>query len=175
MAKRRKTKSYSRKSTKSRRQVAQRQAIARKTARPAANAGAGTQEMQATWNSSAKMAAQSAENVAKQAASQVVEQSTENVELFLQSPSIVSDGVVAFSRRLLELTHEQMDQNLRRTQRMFNARSPQEWAAALLRNNVEISTQSARRLSELWIQTVVDSVNAARVVDRRSSQNSNKL
>jgi hypothetical protein len=170
MAKRRRSKSRSRKKHAThQKQVAQRQAVARKTSRPAANESA-EQRAEEAWNSTVNIIAQSAENAGSQVA-QRVEQSMEYAELFLPSPSIVSDGFVSFSRRLLELTQEQIDQNLRRTQRLLNARSTQEWLAALLRNNVEISAQSAR----LSIATIVDvtrRVSGIGAADPRSRQES---
>jgi hypothetical protein len=102
-------------------------------------------------------------------AQQAVDQSRRNAEIFMEASSIVPD-IYSFSRQLLELTQEQMNRSHRTTQRLLDARSPQEWSAALLRNTLESSMHSAHRLSEMSFQLVLDATRRVSAV--HSSTNS---
>jgi len=78
---------------------------------------------------------------------------------FRQPSSIVAVGMKAISRELLEQTAEQMSKSLQAMNALVRSRSPQELFALqsdLLKGNLERFVQSSRRISEISMQTALE-------------------
>ena len=95
---------------------------------------------------------------------QATQQLFRNMEVFVQSGSIVASGMQSISREMVEVARKGLEQNLRRADSLTSCRTPQELVAAhsdFVRENLEDFFQSTRRIAEISMQT--DDKTARRV------------
>jgi phasin family protein len=154
-----------------------------RAARTVADAGAGaaragadmvqrnTETVQQAWESGSKMAGQLTERsmerfarafgMSGESAQQATEQSSRNLECFVQSGTIFAGGWQSISREWFELARKRMEQNMHRAEQLATWRTPQEMLAAqsdLVRDNLEDFVQSTRRIAEISMQMADEAV-----------------
>jgi phasin family protein len=87
---------------------------------------------------------------------QALRAATANIDAIAKSTSVVAEGAQTVSRECLGLARDRMERNLKQWERLVACRSFQDIAAAqteLLRENMEQTFCSVRRLAELSMQT----------------------
>ena len=148
-----------------------------RAARAAAEAGAGAaragadmvqrnaDSVQHAWVSGSKSAGQLIEQsmdrfarafgIAGESTQQATQQSSRNLELIVQSGTILAGGMQTISRELFDFTRKRMEQNLQCSDALLRCRTPQEMLAAqsdFMRDNLEDFVQSTRRIAEISMQ-----------------------
>ena len=146
-------------------------------ARAAADAGAeatrlgaemlarNAETIQQAWDTGTKIAGQFAEQSMKSLASafgvpgeagrSAAEQSTRNLESIAQSGTIITRGMQAISREMVEFARKRMEHNFERVDALTKCRTPHDIVEAqteFVRDNLEDFVQSTRRIAELAMQ-----------------------
>jgi len=148
-----------------------------RAARAATDAGAETSRLgaemlqrnaetiQQAWDTGIKIASQFAEQSMKSLASafgvpgeagrNAAEQSTRNLESIAQSGTVITSGMQAISREMVEFARKRMEHNMERVDALTKCRTPHDVVEAqteFVRDNLEDFVQSTRRIAELAMQ-----------------------
>jgi len=148
-----------------------------RAARAATDAGAETsrlgvemlqrnaQTVQQSWDTGTKIAGQFAEQSMKglanalgvpgEAGRNAAEQSTRNLKSIAQSGTIITNGMQAISREMVEFARKRMEHNMGRMDALTKCRTPHDVVEAqieFVRENLEDFVQSTRRIAELAMQ-----------------------
>jgi phasin family protein len=148
-----------------------------RAARIAANAGAETtrlgaemfqrnaETIQQAWDTGTKIASRFAEQSVRSLANafgvrgedgrNAAEQSTRNLESIAQSGTIITSGMQAISREMVEFARKRMEHNMQRVDALAKCRTPHDIVEAqteFVRDNLEDFVQSTRRIAELAMQ-----------------------
>jgi hypothetical protein len=86
---------------------------------------------------------------------QATKQLSRNMEVLVQSGSIIASGMQRISREMFEVACNRLEQNSRRTETLMSCRTPQELVAAhsdFVREYLEDFFQSTRRIAEISMQ-----------------------
>jgi phasin family protein len=121
--------------------------------------------LQQAWDTGTKIASQFAEQSMKSLASafgvpgeagrNAAEQSTRNLESIAQSGTVITNGMQAISREMVEFARKRMERNMERVDALTNCRTPHDVVEAqteFARDNLEDFVQSTRRIAELALQ-----------------------
>jgi phasin family protein len=121
--------------------------------------------IQQAWDTGTKIAGQFAEQSMKGLASafgvpgeagrNAAEQSTRNLESIAQSSTIITSGMQAISREMIEFARKRMEDNMERVDALTKCRTPHDIVEAqteFVRDNLEDFVQRTRRIAELAMQ-----------------------
>jgi phasin family protein len=121
--------------------------------------------IQQAWDTGTKIASQFAEQSMKslasafgvpgQAGRNAAEQSTRNLESIAQSGTVITSGMQAISREMVEFARKRMEHNMERVGALTKCRTPHDVVEAqteFVRDDLEDFVQSTRRIAELAMQ-----------------------
>jgi phasin family protein len=121
--------------------------------------------IQHAWDAGTKIASQCAEQSMKNLASafgapgeagrNAAEQSTRNLQSIAQSGTVITSGMQAISREMVEFARKRMEHNMERVDALTKCRTPHDVVEAqteFVRDNLEDFVQSTRRIAELAMQ-----------------------
>jgi len=121
--------------------------------------------IQQAWETGTKIAGQFAEQSMKGLASafgvpgeagrNAAERSTRNLESIVQSSTIITNGMQAISREMIEFARKRMEHDMERVDALTKCRTPHDIVEAqteFVRDNLEDFVQRTRRIAELAMQ-----------------------